>query len=496
MAKTPFLILMGYRNVLPFTRITRWHLFSNVHLALDLMALTAAWYLTVALRVSLNPWMHAQLSSESFRELIPHPLVIIALWMAAALWLGSYRRKPALSAVLAFRQAMEADVIACALAIVVTCFTRGVTNDISRSFIFLYGPVSLILLAVAFYVSVSAVMSVESRWAKPKRVAVVGDGADAHSMIENIQRVALSSLTVAGIIVPETAQAVAGHYGFPVLGTVSQLAEVINREQLDQVICVSNVPDDFAVCRAVSHRMGITVSRPLEPQKENVRYQFNNEYGLDLLDAEPVSFTPRQYFVKRMVDILVASLLLLFLSPLLIALAALIRLTSPGPVFYKSPRVGKGGRHFIFWKFRSMYVAGPDRKDLLRHNDSNGHLFKIKDDPRITPLGRFMRRCSLDELPQLINVLKGEMSLVGPRPLPAEDLDPDGLSRVHANWAEQRTEVHPGITGIWQIRGRSDLAFEQMVEFDMDYIRNWSLTLDVQILLETPLAVISGRGAY
>jgi lipopolysaccharide/colanic/teichoic acid biosynthesis glycosyltransferase len=150
----------------------------------------------------------------------------------------------------------------------------------------------------------------------------------------------------------------------------------------------------------------------------------------------------------------------------------------------------------MFWKFRSMYVEGPRREDLRRRNEREGHLFKMRNDPRVTPLGRIMRRFSLDELPQLFNVLTGEMSLVGPRPLPAEDMDPDGLSREHAAWAEQRVQVRPGITGIWQIRGRSDLSFEQMVEFDLDYIRSWSLGLDIRILLETPLAVFSGRGAY
>jgi exopolysaccharide biosynthesis polyprenyl glycosylphosphotransferase len=487
---------MGYRNVLPFDRITRWQWFANIHFAFDIAALAAAWYLTIDLRVALNPWIQNQRSQEAFRDMIPNPLVIVALWTVVALWLGPYRRKSVLSAVQAFRQAIETDVIACALAIVITFFYRGVSNDISRSFIILFGPVSLVLLGISFYMSAFAAMTVESRWTKPKRVAVVGDGADAHSMIENIQRTGVSSLKVAGIIVPERTISTDNGNSFPVLGTVRQLAEVINRERLDQVICVSNALDDFAMCSAISHRMGITISRPVVPQWENIRFQLNNHYGMDLIDAEPVSFTPRQYFVKRLVDIVASSLLLILLAPLLLVLVALIRLTSHGPVFYKSPRVGKGGRHFMFWKFRSMYVAGPAREDLLKRNESNGHLFKLRNDPRVTPLGRFMRRYSLDELPQLFNVLRGEMSLVGPRPLPAEDLDPDGLSRVHATWAEQRTEVHPGITGIWQIRGRSDLTFEQMVEFDMDYIRNWSLSLDIQILLETPLAVFSGRGAY
>jgi exopolysaccharide biosynthesis polyprenyl glycosylphosphotransferase len=277
---------------------------------------------------------------------------------------------------------------------------------------------------------------------------------------------------------------------------MNQLAEVINRERIDQVICVSETPEDFVMCSTVSHRMGVTISRPVFSPWENIRFRFNDDHGLNLVDAEPVCVTPLQNFAKRLVDLVLSTVFLIALLPLLIVLACLIRLTSKGPVFYKSRRVGKGGRHFIFWKFRSMYTDGPTRKDLLSRNENHGHLFKVKRDPRVTPLGRFMRRYSLDELPQLINVLLGEMSLVGPRPLPAEDLDPDGLSRLHAAWAQQRTQIVPGITGIWQIRGRSDLSFERMVELDMDYIRTWSLGLDFQILLETPLAVFSGRGAY
>ena len=143
-----------------------------------------------------------------------------------------------------------------------------------------------------------------------------------------------------------------------------------------------------------------------------------------------------------------------------------------------------------------MYVTGPKRRDLMVANEKRGHLFKIRNDPRVTPLGRVLRRFSLDELPQFVNVLRGEMSLVGPRPLPSEDLDPDGFSKKHAIWADQRARVLPGITGLWQIRGRSQLNFEQMVELDLHYLRHWCVALDIQILLETPLAALGGRGAY
>lgn len=143
-----------------------------------------------------------------------------------------------------------------------------------------------------------------------------------------------------------------------------------------------------------------------------------------------------------------------------------------------------------------MYVDGPTRLELMRLNEASGHVFKMRRDPRVTPVGRIMRRLSLDELPQLFNVLAGDMSLVGPRPLPAEDLGSDGMSRTYSEWAEQRSLVRPGITGLWQVRGRSELTFAQMVELDLEYVRNWSLRLDLSILLETPRAVFSGTGAY
>src|SRR5207248_728638 len=199
--------------------------------------------------------------------------------------------------------------------------------------------------------------------------------------------------------------------------------------------------------------------------------------------------------VKRVFDVIVSAASIVVLAPALAMIAALIKITSKGPVLYKSWRVGKGGRHFMFLKFRSMYVDSTC-SNLAAANEKDGHIFKIREDPRVTPIGRFIRRYSLDELPQLINVLRGDMSLVGPRPLPASDLEPDGMSTQFAAWSEGRARVHPGLTGLWQVSGRSELKFEDMVRLDLSYIQNWSLGLDVRIMLDTPLLVLRGVGAY
>ncbi|MBK7780788.1 MAG: sugar transferase [Ardenticatenia bacterium] len=195
--------------------------------------------------------------------------------------------------------------------------------------------------------------------------------------------------------------------------------------------------------------------------------------------------------VKRTLDVLVSGGLLILFAPLLVVIALLIKLDSSGPVLYVQPRVGTGGRLFRFFKFRSMQMGAHGRLDSLRAvNEASGPLFKMKRDPRVTRVGRWLRRYSLDELPQLWNVLKGDMSMVGPRP-PI----PDEVER-YAPWHRRRLEMAPGLTGLWQVSGRSDLNFDEMVMLDLYYAENWSLGLDLKILLRTVPTVLLGTGAY
>ncbi len=277
-----------------------------------------------------------------------------------------------------------------------------------------------------------------------------------------------------------------------VLGDARQLSALINREQLQQIIIADAAATerDFENYRKVARQMGVTISRPLD---YHTTVKHTVAFGLPLLEVRPRTADRGQQFLKRMLDILIAATALVVLAPVLILCMILIKSTSEGPIFYKSTRVGKGGRYFTFWKFRSMYYGS--RREQVQ-SEKAGHFFKVKQDPRITPFGRILRRYSLDELPQLFNVLRGDMSIIGPRPLPAEDLDPDGLSAEFRVWAEERSKVRPGITGLWQISGRSDLDFRQTTELDLRYVKNWSLALDCKILARTPAVVIFGRGAY
>lgn len=194
---------------------------------------------------------------------------------------------------------------------------------------------------------------------------------------------------------------------------------------------------------------------------------------------------------KRVFDVFVGLLLLIILLPLFLVLAILIKRDSKGPVFYLSRRYGRRGEEFFMYKFRSMVSNADDLQETLKDkNEVDGPIFKIRSDPRVTEFGKFLRKFSIDELPQLINVLKGEMSLVGPRPFPIEQIEKEDLRQL------KRLEVKPGITGLWQIRGRSDISFSRLVKWDIWYINNWSFWLDINILVQTIPVVVKGKGAY
>jgi len=221
------------------------------------------------------------------------------------------------------------------------------------------------------------------------------------------------------------------------------------------------------------------------------RIEFVPGQTLPLFEVKPPVFEGVDFLLKRSFDLVVSALLVLFLSPLLVLIALAVKLTSRGPVLYRSMRPGIGGAPFGCLKFRTMEADADTRQaELEDRNELGGALFKIRDDPRITRVGRLLRRFSLDELPQLFNVLRGQMSLVGPRPLPERDYE-----RL-SDWHRKRYLVLPGITGLWQVSGRSELDFDELVRLDFLYLERWSVFLDLSILLKTIPAVLRSRGAW
>jgi exopolysaccharide biosynthesis polyprenyl glycosylphosphotransferase len=281
---------------------------------------------------------------------------------------------------------------------------------------------------------------------------------------------------------------------FKVLGTLDDLGLVIRSMQIDEVIIAlpSNLHQQSIRSVRLCERLG--TSFKLVPDLYELslsRIDMEAIEGIPLISIKQASINSVQRIVTRVVDIVVAALILIIGLPLWLCIALAIGLSSPGPIFYKQTRIGLSGRPFKVYKFRSMYKDADRRlAELLAYNEAQGPLFKMKDDPRVTPVGRFLRHLSFDEIPQLINVISGEMSLVGPRPpLPHEVAQ-------YEEWQKARLAIKPGMTGLWQVRGRSDISFDEGVLMDLYYIENWSLRLYFQILFRTIPVVIFRRGAY
>jgi exopolysaccharide biosynthesis polyprenyl glycosylphosphotransferase len=280
----------------------------------------------------------------------------------------------------------------------------------------------------------------------------------------------------------------------PMLGRVERLEEVLCQVPVDVVYISGNVQKHGAEMQAaikVCERFGIPFALPAHPfRMDRARLEPTHAVSDGYLHFVTHAPRPHQMAVKRLFDIVSSAAALLALSPLLVTVAVLIKLTSRGPIFFKQKRVGLHGKTFEMLKFRSMVVNAEELKAKLEAmNEQTGPVFKIKNDPRITSIGRFIRKYSIDELPQLINVLRGEMSVVGPRPpLPKE-------VEKYAAWQRRRLSVRPGLTCIWQVSGRNQISFEEWMYLDMQYIDNWTLLTDLSLILKTVPVVVTGRGA-
>lgn len=377
-------------------------------------------------------------------------------------------------------------------AILTALFVFLLKIDIFSRIIFIESVMFLFLLVSAWrFIKRICIRQMIIRGFANYNVLIIGTGSQAESLIQEIKDNPYFGLKIIGVLDDGETKEVSG---FKVLGGLDRLEYAVKKYFIDEIFitrhsqgpvtqnivlrCVNLgktvrlVTDDFGVSAAQKLSLDYLGLVPLVTYFEEIQSRAN---GLS----------------KRLVDILISGTLLILLSPVFVLVSICIILESKGPFFYISKRSGKKGEVFNFFKFRSMMVNADSLKDSLKHkSEVDGPIFKIKQDPRITKVGRFLRQYSLDELPQLINVFMGNMSLVGPRPFPVEESDKIEYKHI------PRLNIRPGITGLAQIRGRSDLKFGQWMRWDIWYVKNWSLGLDFKILLSTIPAVLKAKGAY
>ncbi len=432
------------------------------------------------------------------RAYLPAAFLLPLCWVGALLAADAYDKRIFSLGPDEFQRTGRALVL---LMAVVGFGSYALRVGVARGFVVIALPLAALLsLLVRFFLR-KRLHRARTKGTVRTSVVAVGDAESVIELAEGIHREAYMGMHVVGACIPRDELADTdvlarlGDAGIAPLGDLDSVVTAVQRAKADSVA--------VACSPVMSPKRLRELSWALEPLDADLivapglmevagpRLHIRPVIGLPLLQIEKPEFTGAKRLVKGLVDRSLAVVGLAALSPVLLALWVAVRCTSAGPAFFTQTRVGKDGREFRIWKFRSMFIDAEQRKaEFADTNDHVGVLFKMRTDPRVTSVGRFIRRYSLDELPQLFNVVNGTMSLVGPRPPLPEEV------QQYAQHVHRRLLVRPGVTGLWQISGRSDLSWEETVRLDLRYVENWSLGWDAQILWKTAAAVARGHGAY
>ncbi len=361
--------------------------------------------------------------------------------------------------------------------------------------IFLYASlITVCLLGVSRLLKLLLLRQMHRQGIGIQWVLIVGAGEVGRTVMRTIVANPEYGLRIVGFLDdnPEKSETDIGR--FKAFGPIANLNHVLQTEQISQVIIALPWDYHYKILSIMIYCERRDIPARIVPdlfQMTINQMHIEQIAGIPMIGTKKVSISGLNQLVKRTFDLVICTIGLILVAPLMGLIALIIKLESPGPILFEQKRVGKNGRCFTIYKFRSMVAKAEELKESLQDlNEANGPLFKIKADPRITGLGKWLRKFSFDELPQLYNVWHGEMSLIGPRPpLPAE-------VEQYQEWHKRRLEVAPGLTGLGQINGRSELTFDEIALLDIYYIENWSLALDTKILLQTIPKVIFGSGAY
>ena len=415
------------------------------------------------------------------------------LWLAAMWVARAYETRFLTVGYEEFRRVLIAAV---AVIATVGTFSWATKAEVARGYVIIALPLATLLTLLGRYSARKFVHRRRRTGDFMSDVLVVGHGGSATELVRQMRRDPHHGMRIVGACVPNDSES--GNLaaaGIPILGSLEDVDKLVHETEADAVAVLACPEMDGPALRRLSWnlaRSGIDLFvAPALMDVTGPRIAIRPICGLPLLHVDEPALSGGRRIAKACVDRVVSAVALVILLPLLFAIGLAVRLTSPGPALFRQTRVGFHGREFTVLKFRTMTRDAESLRASVAHLNvhSTGHLFKVENDPRVTPLGRWLRRTSLDELPQLVNVLLGQMSLVGPRPLPTTDTPYDGEAR-------RRLFVKPGLTGLWQISGRADLEWAEAVRLDLRYIENWSLALDALIIWKTLFVVVKRSGAY
>ncbi|MCW2621933.1 MAG: exopolysaccharide biosynthesis polyprenyl glycosylphosphotransferase [Frankiales bacterium] len=450
-------------------------------ITLDALAALVAAALAVLVRFGHDPSTLYQVT----------PLLFPFIWVASCASTRSYEHRFLGTGNEEFRRVFDAGVRLLAVAALASFAFK---LDLARAFVLLAFPLTVGLSLASRYACRQLLHRRRAQGECLHRVVVVGRERSCAELVRQLRREPYAGFSVVGACIDRTQGPTVEDV--PVVGTSRSVIEALRATGADTVAVGAWSDLTQADLRRLSWELeGSGVDLVVAPSLTDVagpRIHIRPVAGLPLLHVEQPEFSGGRRLLKSTFDRAAALAVLLLTSPLLITLALAVRLTSTGPALFRQTRVGVSGRDFTMYKFRSMHVDAEARlAELQEHNEaSDGLLFKMRDDPRVTGAGRWLRRYSLDELPQLLNVVRGDMSLVGPRPpLPREVAQ-------YGDDVRRRLLVRPGLTGLWQISGRSDLSWDESVRLDLHYVENWSLALDVMIIWRTVFTVLKRNGAY
>ncbi len=423
---------------------------------------------------------------------------VVVIWPVVMWALGLYDRKIDLSVIDQFPKIAAGASVATMARLAVVILASGLfgrENLQGYQIAVLAWAMSIVLIPVARLVVRYTQSQARLRGVTEKRTLIIGAGRVALLMADKMLRNRRLGLKPVGFLDPDPMPLPArDELGLPMYRDPSLLEEILRDEQVNHVLVAFSADGFFKIFEIIERCCDCGVEVSVVPRFFEISVadpKTDEIEGVPIMTLQRTTLTPGLAFAKRTMDLVLGTAILLVSLPIQVAVVVAVLVDSGGPVLHGQERIGRDGRAFTMWKFRSMVNgAGKKKDELLGKNEQTGPLFKMQNDPRVTRVGRFIRRYSLDELPQIYNVLRGDMSLVGPRPpLPREVAE-------YTDWHTKRLGVMPGITGLWQVLGRSELTFDEMVSLDLNYIWNWSPWLDISIMARTVGAVVHGRGAY